>query len=319
MKKTREFTFIMTEYYGLEQLKGNTSGTIVTIGNFDGVHQGHQELIKLAIEKGKEKNLRTMAVTFDPHPIKCIKPGDHPPIITPLEQKIELLNHFGIDDILVIEFSNEFANLTAAEFTEDILVNILKVKGIVVGKDYMFGKNRKGNINLLKEYGQKHGFEVFVPEFVKFSEKRISSTLIRKAVMNGRLDEAKSMLGRFYQIRGTVVHGRNRGNKIGFPTANLELIDELCPKTGVYAVIPEIDGIKYKGVANIGYSPTFDDHKFTVEVHFIDFREDLYGRKIKVNFIQRLRGEKKFSGIEELSQQISKDVLQAQEIVSSII
>ncbi|MDY0361684.1 MAG: bifunctional riboflavin kinase/FAD synthetase [Desulforegulaceae bacterium] len=309
----------MAEYYGLEQIKHNNGNTIVTIGNFDGVHKGHQELIKLAITKGKEKNLRTMAVTFDPHPIKCIKPGDHPPIITPLEQKIELLSQFGIDDILVIKFSTEFANLTAVEFTENILVNILKVKGIVVGKDYMFGKNRKGNITLLKEYGKKHGFEVYIPEFVKFSDKRISSTLIRKAVMSGKLDEAKTMLGRFYQIRGTVVHGRNRGNKIGFPTANLELIDELCPKTGVYAVIPEIDEVKYKGVANIGYSPTFGDHKFTVEVHLLDFKEDLYGRKIKVNFIQRLRGEKKFSGIDELSQQISKDVLQAKELVSSII
>jgi riboflavin kinase/FMN adenylyltransferase len=317
--KNKEIYLIMAEYYGLEQIKHNNGNTIVTIGNFDGVHKGHQELIKLAITKGKEKNLRTMAVTFDPHPIKCIKPGDHPPIITPLEQKIELLSQFGIDDILVIKFSTEFANLTAVEFTENILVNILKVKGIVVGKDYMFGKNRKGNITLLKEYGKKHGFEIYIPEFVKFSDKRISSTLIRKAVMSGKLDEAKTMLGRFYQIRGTVVHGRNRGNKIGFPTANLELIDELCPKTGVYAVIPEIDEVKYKGVANIGYSPTFGDHKFTVEVHLLDFKEDLYGRKIKVNFIQRLRGEKKFSGIDELSQQISKDVLQAKELVSSII
>lgn len=309
----------MTEYYGLEQIKENNDNTIVTIGNFDGVHKGHQELIKLTVEKGKEKNLKTMAITFDPHPIKCIKPGDHPPIITPLEQKIELLKYFGIDDILVIEFSKEFANLTAVEFTEDILVNILKVKGIVVGKDYMFGKNRKGNIELLKEYGKKYEFDVFIPEFATFSDKRISSTLIRKSVMGGKLDEAKSMLGRFYQIRGTVVHGRNRGNKIGFPTANLELIDELCPKMGVYAVVPEIEGVKYKGVANIGYSPTFGDHKFTVEVHFIDFKEDLYGRKIKVNFIQRLRGEKKFSGIEELSQQISKDVMNAKEILSELV
>jgi riboflavin kinase/FMN adenylyltransferase len=317
--KNKGIYLIMAQYFGLEQLKGNTVSTIATIGNFDGVHIGHQELIKLAVKKGKEKNLRTMAITFDPHPIKCIKPGDHPPIITPLEQKIELLKSSGIDDILVIEFSKEFASLTACEFTEDILVKILKVKAVVVGKDYMFGKNRKGNIDLLKEFGKKHDFEVFVPEFVKFSEKRISSTLIRKSVMNGKLDEAKKMLGRYYQIRGTVVHGRNRGNTIGFPTANLELIDELCPKTGVYAVIPEIDGVKYKGVANIGYSPTFGDHKFTVEVHFMDFNEDLYGRKIKVSFIQRLRGEKKFSGIEELSAQISKDVLQAKEIVTPLI
>ncbi|MDY0132327.1 MAG: bifunctional riboflavin kinase/FAD synthetase [Desulforegulaceae bacterium] len=309
----------MTEYYGLEQLEGNNLSTIATIGNFDGVHKGHQELIKLAVEKGKENNLRTMAVTFHPHPMKCIKPGNHPPTITPLEQKIELLNHFGLDDILIIKFTKEFANLGAAQFIEDILVNTLKVKAVVVGKDYMFGKSRQGDINFLKEYGKTHNFKVFVPEWIKLSDQRISSTLIRESVTSGKLDLAKSMLGRFYQIRGKVVHGRNRGSKLGFPTANLELIDELCPKTGVYAVIPEIDNVKYKGVANIGYSPTFGEQNFTVEVHFLDFKEDLYGRKIKVSFVQRLRGEKKFSGIEELSDQISKDIGQARKILGSIV
>ncbi|MGM0417448.1 MAG: bifunctional riboflavin kinase/FAD synthetase [Thermodesulfobacteriota bacterium] len=308
----------MTEYIGLEEIKKPLENRIVTIGNFDGVHKGHQELMRLAVEKGKKTGFKTIAVTFDPHPIKFIKPEKHPPIITLREQKTELIKKTGIDEVLTIEFSKDFANLTAIEFIEDILVKKLGTKAVVVGNDYMFGKNRKGNIDLLKEYGKKYGFEVIIPEWITLGTKRISSTLIREAVENGDLESARTMLGRDYQIRGTVVHGRNRGNKIGFPTANLDLIDELCPKMGVYAVIPEIDGQKYHGVANIGYSPTFDDHKFTVEVHFLDFTEDLYAKQIKVNFIERLRGEKKFSGIEELSEQIAKDVEKAKNIFAGI-
>jgi riboflavin kinase/FMN adenylyltransferase len=308
----------MTDYIGLEDIKKPLENRIVTIGNFDGVHKGHQELMRLAVEKGKKTGYKTLAVTFDPHPIKFIKPEKHPPIITLREQKAELIKNTGIDEVLTIEFSKDFANLTASEFIENILVKKLGVKAVIVGNDYMFGKNRKGDTELLKKYGEKYGYEVIIPEWITLGTKRISSTLIREAVETGDLESARSMLGRDYQIRGKVVHGRNRGNKLGFPTANLDLLDELCPAMGVYAVVPEIDGKKYQGVANIGYSPTFDDHKFTVEVHFLDFTEDLYGKKIKVNFIERLRGEKKFSGIEELSDQITKDVKNARQILGKI-
>ena len=194
------------------------------------------------------------------------------------------------------------------------------MKAIVVGKDYNFGKNREGDISLLKSYARDYGFEVIVAGWIKSPKSlvdRISSTRIRELVTEGMMGQAERMLGRNYQIRGTVVTGRDRGGKLlGIPTANINLHDELCPKTGIYAVTVECCNKQYKGVANIGYSPTFEDHEFTVEVHIFDFEKNIYGKKIRVNFIQRIRDEKKFSNISELIDQIKQDIATAQEILS---
>ncbi len=308
----------MTEYSGLENIEKPLENTIITIGNFDGVHKGHQELLGLAIKKAYETGCTPIACTFDPHPVKYMNPENHPPVITPHEQKKELIKKYGIQNILTIKFSEKFANISAHDFIEGILSNKLGARYVVVGRDFKFGKNRTGNIETLREYGKKYGFELILPDWIKFDDQRISSTLIRQAVSQGEMEKARSMLGRYYQIKGKVVHGRKRGDKIGFPTANLDLVDELCPKMGVYSVIAELNEKKYSGVANIGYSPTFDDHKFTVEVHFLDFKGDLYEKDIKVNFIKRLRGEIKFSGIDELSKQITKDVQNTKKILESI-
>jgi len=308
----------MKEYSGVGDIKEPLKNTVVTIGNFDGLHRGHQELFRLIKKKAADLNAATMAITFNPHPLKCIDPENHPPIITLHEQKKELIEKKGIDYLLTIPFSKEFANLTAIEFIEDILIKKLDVKAVAVGKDYMFGKKRQGNVALLKKYGEKFGFEVILPDWIKIEKERISSTLIRKAVQNGEMGKARSMLGRFYQIKGTIVHGRHRGNKIGFPTANLQLIDELCPKMGVYAVTAELDSKFFQGVANIGYSPTFEDHLFTIEVHLLGFEGDIYGETLKVNFIKRLRGEKKFNNIDELSSQIAMDVDYAKAIIEKL-
>ncbi len=262
-----------------------------------------------------------MAFTFEPHPIRVITRNGHPPLITLYEQKSELIEKAGIDVLICVPFTLDFASMSARAFVEDLLVNRIGMKAIVVGQDYTFGNNREGNVDLLKQFAVKLGFEVIVADWIQSStveSERISSTAIRKLVMDGEMRKAGKMLGRNYQIRGTVAHGRDRGGKLlGIPTANINLQDELCPKVGVYAVIVGYDGQRYPGVANIGYSPTFDDHIFTVEAHILDFQKDIYGEKIMVNFVQRLRDEIKFAGIDELIQQIDRDIALARQILAS--
>ncbi len=305
----------------LDKVTSPFKDAVVTIGNFDGFHIGHQALFHQVIEKAEAINGTSIAITFEPHPIKVLKQNGHPPLITLYEQKIELISRSGIDVLICIPFTWEFADIEASQFIEDILIQQVGMKAIVIGKDYTFGKNREGNFDLLKTFGNRLDFEVIVADWISppnGHEKRISSTRIRELVMAGKVSGVQQMLGRHYQIRGTVKTGRNRGGKLlGFPTANINLYDELCPKVGVYAVTVECKGSKHKGVANIGYSPTFDDHIYTVEVHLLDFSDNIYGEKIRVNFVKRIRDEKKFSGITELSNQINKDVDKARKILSS--
>ncbi len=294
---------------------------VVTIGNFDGVHIGHQALFHQVVEKAEEIKGISVAITFEPHPLRVLTKNGYPPLITLYEQKLELIEKAGLDVLICIPFTKEFASVSARSFVKDILVDRVGMKAVVVGKDYTFGKRREGNLALLKELGEEFGFKVFVLNWIKgagSAETRSSSTRIRDLVSEGMMEKARKLLGRHYQIRGIVESGRNRGGKLlGFPTANIKLYDELCPKTGVYAVTVECqDGRRFKGVANIGYSPTFDDYVFTVEVHILDFDENIYNQKIRVNFVRRIRDEKKFSGISELSDQIEKDVETAREILS---
>jgi riboflavin kinase / FMN adenylyltransferase len=304
----------------LKELSRPYPNAVITIGNFDGVHIGHQALFHEVIERADALGGTSVAITFEPHPIRVLKKNGNPPLITLYEQKLELMESTGLDVIISIPFTVEFAALTARQFVEDLLVKQIGAKVIVVGRDYTFGKDRAGNVALLQTLGKELGFEVvtvgWIPNAPNRSD-RISSTRIRDLVMAGDVAEAQRMLGRHYQIRGEVIRGRDRGGKLlGFPTANITLQDELCPKTGVYAVTVEWRGQKFKGVANIGYSPTFDDHVFTVEVHVLDFNENLYGEKIRVNFIHRLRDEEKFSDIDKLARQIRNDADRAREILS---
>jgi len=294
---------------------------VVTTGNFDGVHIGHQALFHEVIERADAIAGTSVAITFDPHPIRVLKQNGHPPLITLLDQKTELIESTGIDVLIVIPFSVEFAALSAREFVADILVKKIGMRAIVVGSDYSFGRNREGNLDLLKQMSREIGFEVILADWIQgpAGTDRISSTRVRELVTAGDMDRTRKHLGRYYQIRGQVASGRNRGGRLlGFPTANINLQDELSPKTGVYAVTVDCHGNQFKGVANIGYSPTFDDHIFTVEVHILDFNRDIYGEDIRVNFIQRLRAEKKFKGIAELSEQITKDIVHAREILENI-
>jgi len=304
----------------IETIKEPYHNAVITVGNFDGVHIGHQALFHEVIEKADAIGGVSVAMTFEPHPLRVLTQNGHPPLITLYEQKMELISRSGIDVLICVPFTRAFAAITAGEFLEDILVKRIGVKAIIVGGDYSFGKNREGNLDFLRKNSKRLGFELIVAHWIQSPSNgsgRISSTAIRQLVTEGKVTDAQKMLGRHYQIQGTVMTGRNRGGKLlGFPTANIKLQDELAPKTGVYAVTVEHKGNRYKGVANIGYSPTFDDHIYTVEVHILDFKENIYGETIRVNFIEKLRDEKKFSGISELSEQISRDILKAREIVS---
>jgi riboflavin kinase/FMN adenylyltransferase len=286
----------------------------------DGVHIGHQALVHEVIERSEAMDGTGIAMTFEPHPIRVIKQNGYPPLITLYEQKAELIEKAGIDVLICIPFTMDFAALSARTFVEEILVKRIGMKAVIVGQDYTFGNRREGNVALLKQYGDELGFEVIVAEWIQATDAhnhRISSTAIRELVTDGDMEKAGKMLGRNYQIRGTVDRGRDRGGKLlGIPTANINLQDELCPKAGVYAVIVTCGGRRYPGVANIGYSPTFDDHVFTVEAHILDFNKDIYGEKIMVDFVHRLRGEIKFSGIDELIEQIDRDITEAREILA---
>ena len=305
----------------IDEIHEPLKNAVITIGNFDGVHIGHQALFHEVIETAENMGGVSIAMTFEPHPIRVLKQNGHPPLITLYEQKVELIGRTHIDVLICIPFTREFAALSAQEFVGDLLVGKIGMKAIVVGEDYNFGKNREGNIDLLKAYGPRYGFKVIVADWIRMSKAfadRISSTKIRELVTEGMMEQAEKMLGRYYQIRGRVVTGRDRGGKIlGIPTANVNLHDELCPKAGIYAVTGECRGKPFKGVANIGYSPTFENHEFTVEVHIFDFDDNIYGEKILVNFIKRIRDEIKFLSIPELIDQIKKDITTAREILSA--
>ena len=294
---------------------------VVTIGNFDGVHIGHQSLFHQVIQKAEAIGGTSVAITFEPHPLRVLTQDQHPPLITLYEQKKELIAATGLDALVCLPFTLDLAAMPARAFVEDLLVKRIGMRVIIVGRDYSFGRGREGDIGLLQALGGDLGYDVVVADWITAahaSKDRISSTRVRELVMEGRLAEARQLLGRHYQIRGTVVAGRNRGGKLlGFPTANVQLYDELCPQTGIYAVTIDLEGQFLQGVANIGYSPTFDDHLFTVEVHILDFAADIYGRKIKINFLQRIRDEIKFESLEALSDQIRRDIEIARDLFNA--
>lgn len=307
----------------LEEISTPFKRAVITIGNFDGVHLGHQALFHEVIEKSESLDGTSIAITFDPHPMRVLYKNNLPPLITLKEQKIELIERADLDVLVCIPFTKKFAQLTPREFVEDVLIRRIGMVAIIVGRDYTYGKNRTGNVGMLRTFAELFDFELILADWIQTSRSigdRISSTKIRDLVTDGAVNKVQPLLGRFYQVRGTVASGRDRGGKLlGFPTANINLQDELCPKTGVYAVTVEYEQNQYDGVANIGYSPTFDDHIFTVEVHLLDFDKNIYGRKIKVNFIKRIRDELKFSNIGDLSDQIKLDVVEARKIISRMV
>ena len=290
----------------------------VTIGNFDGVHFGHQQLFATVVEKAKKQNGTSVAITFNPHPLQVLLP-EGIKLISNCEQKAELIEAAGIDVLIIIPFTREFSKTGADSFVQDFLVNILNIKELVVGYDYAFGKGRSGNIEFLKKQGEQAGFPVTVVDALYVDDQLVSSTRIRELVRSGEVMAAQRLLGRNYQIRGTVQMGKQRGGKlIGFPTANLKFNEEdLVPRHGVYVVQVVYAGRCYGGVLNIGYNPTFGEELLVAETHIFDFNEDIYGRPIRVNLLKFLRGEVKFDGVKQLAAQIAEDVTAAKKVLQA--
>lgn len=307
----------MKIFRSVEEITRPLENVCVTIGNFDGVHYGHQQLFATVAEKARAMDGTSVAITFNPHPLQVLLPGGIK-LISTCEQKVELIEMAGIDGLLIIPFTTEFAKTTADSFVDDLLVKRLGVKELVVGYDYAFGKGRSGNIEFLKKQGELHGFPVTVVEACYIDKQLVSSTKIRELIREGRMAEARDLLGRPYQIRGTVQVGKQRGGKvIGFPTANLKFNEEdLVPKHGVYVTQVICDNRCYGGILNIGYNPTFGEEQLVAETHIFHFNEDIYGKPIKVNLLKFLRSERKFSGAETLAQQIAKDVVLAKEVLA---
>lgn len=306
----------MEIYTDLQQIQHPFPGAYVTIGNFDGVHLGHQMLFSEIVGKAYNHKGTSVAVTFDPHPLKVLRP-DGIRLISTTEQKIELIQLAGIDVLVVIPFNRKLAGTTARDFVDNVLVQTLGVQELVVGYDYAFGKGREGNIEFLKARGRELGFPVKVVDAHFENGMLVSSTKIRELVTEGRMQDVRRLLGRYYQIRGEVQRGRQRGGKeLGFPTANLKLSeDDLCPKTGVYVTQVIYKGKVYGSVSNIGYNPTFGENRLVAETHIFDFNSDIYGHPIKINLLRYLRGEKKFFGIEELIAQIKLDTITARQVL----
>jgi riboflavin kinase/FMN adenylyltransferase len=289
---------------------------VLTIGNFDGVHLGHQRIFRLVKEKAQEIGGESVVYTFEPHPVEVLAPQHRPLLITPLEEKLRLIKDQGIDVTILANFSDKFASQTPEDFVKTILYDQIKIRQVFVGHDYTFGKDRRGNIALLKELGRRLGFNVEVVEAVRVGGLVVSSTLIRELIQKGEMREAAKLLGRNYLFSGQVIQGHGRGSrKLGFPTANLKLAGALFPKPGIYAVWAIYEGKRYAAVANLGWNPTFHDQKFSIEVHILNFDRDIYGHPLRVEFVERLRDEVAFRGPEELIAQIKKDVSQARKVL----
>ncbi|MCU0573129.1 MAG: bifunctional riboflavin kinase/FAD synthetase [Syntrophobacteraceae bacterium] len=301
---------------GIESIQKPLINPALTIGNFDGVHRGHQALFQRVKDWAARLQGQSVVMTFNPHPLEVFRPGNGPAFITTHERKLELIAQAGIEVTIVVPFDRTFAQTPATDFVKELLVDRIGIRAIVVGHDYRFGKGREGDIDFLRKMAERYAFDVDAVSGIDVEGTIVSSTLIRQCIHGGDLREAGRLLGRPYEIKGTVVKGRNRGARLlGFPTANIDMASHAAPKRGVYAVQVEIDGRLYGGAANLGYNPTFGDTALSLEVHILDFSDDVYGKSITVRFIDRLRDERKFSGIEELTQQISRDVEIARQIL----
>lgn len=286
------------------------SPQVMALGYFDGVHLGHQEVIKTAMKIASDHGIKSAVMTFDPHPSVVLgKRLQHVEYITPIEEKIRVIENMGVDRLFIVHFTPEFANLLPQEFIDDYMIK-LNVKHVVAGFDYTYGKMGKGTMETM-QFHSRGKFEYSVVPKLSVADEKISSTLIRSSLREGKMDIIPMLLGRFYATTGVVIHGDKRGRTIGFPTANVDVWEDfILPPTGVYAVKIQVSGSWYQGVCNVGYKPTFNNEKPakpSVEVHIFDFNKDVYGEVAVVEWHLKIREEQKFSGIDQLVAQIDKD------------
>jgi len=282
--------------------------TVITIGNFDGVHNGHREIFRRMKQASILQNLKSMVVTFEPHPLAVLAPHALPPMITTYFQKTALIAEEGIDFLVIISFTPDFSMIPADEFVRDILYRVLGMQHIIIGHDYRFGAGRQGNFETLTVLSRELGFTMEDTEPVGKDGIIYSSSLARRLIADGDMEQTALVLGKYYMISGKVVHGREIGRAIGFPTANISTENELIPQDGVYAVFVRYSGELYNGACSIGINPTFEGGERSIEVFLLDFSSDLYNQEIEIFFVQRLRGVLKFTGAEELIKAINYDI-----------
>ncbi len=288
---------------------------VLALGNFDGMHRGHLKIIERVRRGAEERGSTSVAMTFDPHPSKIVRPDKAPPLLMTPPQKLEALARGGMHGVAIVRFTPELAKWDPETFVRSVLVEWLHVAEVWVGANFLFGHDRSGNFSLLRSLGARYGFRAEKIDPVRYKDFVVSSTRVRRLIAEGRVDEAGALLGHYYAVDGTVVQGQKRGRELGFPTANLCAENELVPPAGVYATIVSIDGAAYPSITNIGTRPTFESaEENVIETHVIDFNKDIYGLRLRIGFVQRLRDEKKFDGVEALKTQIASDRVRAKDL-----
>ena len=292
-------------------IKQKHKNSVIAIGNFDGLHIGHQKVLKEAKQKAKKNNLKFGLITFEPAPTMFFNKLIKNHRIYSLNQKIYFLKKMKLDFVIIINFNKNFSNLSAEGFIEKILFKKIKSKYIFVSRNFKFGKKRVGNVITLKNFEKKYFYKTIITPPHKKGKKIVSSSLIRKNIYQGRVKDAERLLGRTWSIEGEVVKGAQRGRKIGFPTCNIRLNTYIMPKLGVYSVQIKINNLKKRGIANIGYRPTFNGKRLLLEVNIFGIKRNLYKKILKISFIKFIRAEKKFENINQLKAQIKKDIVSA--------
>jgi riboflavin kinase/FMN adenylyltransferase len=294
---------------GLHNLRPHHHGCVATIGNFDGVHLGHQAVIGQLAEKGEALELPTTVICFEPQPLEVFRPDEVPPRLTRLREKLQALKRYSVDRVLLIRFNQRFAAMTAEAFIDEVLVRGLGIRYLVVGDDFRFGKGRTGDFAMLQQAGQQHGFQVVSMHTFNVDGERVSSTRVREALVNGDLETAEKLLGRPYRMCGRVAHGDKIGRTIGIPTANIFLHRKRSPLHGIFVV--EVFGLDQEpvmGAASIGTRPTVGGTRTLLEIHLLDFDDHIYGKHLQINFLHKIRDEEKYDTMEELKARMNLDI-----------
>ncbi|MYW02873.1 bifunctional riboflavin kinase/FAD synthetase [Streptomyces sp. SID3343] len=309
----------MQRWRGLEDVPSDWGRSVVTIGSYDGVHRGHQRVIGRAVEIGRERGLPVVVVMFDPHPSEVVRPGSHPPLLTPHHRRAHLMADLGVDAVLVLPFTLELSRQTATDFVRQVLVEGLRAAVVVEGRNFRFGHKAAGNVALLEELGAANDFTVVEPELFVSGEVTFSSTVVRGRVAEGDVAGAAELLGRPHRVEGIVVRGDQRGRELGYPTANLEVLPYTAiPADGVYAGWLVIDGERLPAAISIGTNPTFDGVDRRVEAYALDRTDlDLYGMHVAVDFLEYLRGTERFDSIDDLLEHMARDVKRARELIDA--
>lgn len=291
---------------------------VAALGNFDGVHRGHQKIIDRVRRQADERGGTPVVVTFDPHPPRVVRPDKAPKLLMTLEQKLEAFERAGIEGVAIVQFSEDMARWEPDLFVDTVLVDWLQVTEVWVGANFLFGRDRSGTYSMLRTLGADRGFRAEKIDPVRFKDFVVSSTRVRHLVTEGRVDEAGALLGRHYALDGVVIHGDARGRELGYPTANLQTANELLPAYGIYATIATVDGVMYPAVTSVGVRPTIGDNREMVETYLFDQSLDLYGRRMRVAFVQWLRDERRFDSLEALVAQMGADCVEARRVHAAL-